>query len=491
MVQAASLVYIALGAALVGVVTVTAVPPLAWIALTVLLHGTRSMRVAAGAGVSWLALFLSFALTRRGAMPMPAPAYYVVAALDAAAMTLPFVIDRAAVGRLDRMAWMSTLIFPLALTVAEFLRARLTPAGNWQALANSQYGVLSLMQLAALVGMSGITFLIAWTASTAEFVWRARVAWHDVRGPFLVCGSVVLATLVIGTLRIATAPAAPRTMRVATVNRPADLFAPGEMTRIAEGRIPDQERAAIDGKLARLHDWFLDSSRREARAGAKLIAWPEQNLLIWSRDEPAFLERAKRLATDERVYLAMGMGTIHVGEPHPFENKLLLIDPSGAILVSHVKTRPVPGWEAGIMRPGEGPLPVVSTPEGRIAAAICYEADLPGLIGRAGREHADIGVIVVNDWRAVKDSHFQMHAFRAIENGMAVVRPAASGVSAAFDPWGRVLGVADFFASGDRTMIAQVPVGGVRTLYARIGDLFAWSCLVALGIALVAAVVRQ
>jgi apolipoprotein N-acyltransferase len=73
-----------------------------------------------------------------------------------------------------------------------------------------------------------------------------------------------------------------------------------------------------------------------------------------------------------------------------------------------------------------------------------------------------------------------MAAFRAIENGVSLLRPAASGISSAVDPWGRVLGVADFFAPGDGTLTAQVPMTGVRTLYAGIGDLFAWLCVAGL-----------
>ena len=89
-----------------------------------------------------------------------------------------------------------------------------------------------------------------------------------------------------------------------------------------------------------------------------------------------------------------------------------------------------------------------------------------------------------NDWKEIKNIHVQMAAFRAIENGVPLVRPAASGLSSAFDPWGRVLGVADYFAAGDRTMTAQVPIGGVPTLYARTGDLFAWLCVAGLVVAL-------
>jgi apolipoprotein N-acyltransferase len=86
--------------------------------------------------------------------------------------------------------------------------------------------------------------------------------------------------------------------------------------------------------------------------------------------------------------------------------------------------------------------------------------------------------VPVNDWRDIKDLHVRMHAFRAIETGMPVVRAAASGISSAFDPWGRVLGVTDFFAPGDRTLTVQVPMGHVRTIYATTGDLFAWLCVV-------------
>jgi apolipoprotein N-acyltransferase len=95
------------------------------------------------------------------------------------------------------------------------------------------------------------------------------------------------------------------------------------------------------------------------------------------------------------------------------------------------------------------------------------------------QQSADLLIIPVNDWRAIKTRDAQMDAFRAIENGVAVIRPAASGVSAAYDPWGRTRGMADYFAPGDGVLVAQVPVDGVRTFYARFGDVFPWACVVA------------
>jgi apolipoprotein N-acyltransferase len=261
------------------------------------------------------------------------------------------------------------------------------------------------------------------------------------------------------------------------------------MTRIAEGRLSPDERGRLADKLARLHDWFLDGSRREARAGARLIAWPEQSLLIFEDDEPAFIGRAQRLAADEQIYLAIGMGTVYPGAALPFENKLVLIDPTGAIIVSYLKSHAVTGWEAGIMRRGDGRVPVVATGDGRIASAICFDADFPEFIRQAGLGFADLLIVPANEWQEIKNIHAQMAAFRAIENGVSLVRPAASGISTAFDPWGRLLGLSDYFAPGDRTLTVQVPVGGIRTLYTATGDLFAWLCvaglLMALGIAAV------
>src|SRR5262245_20413233 len=209
------------------------------------------------------------------------------------------------------------------------------------------------------------------------------------------------------------------------------------MTRITEGRVTPADRPSIDAKLARLHDWFLDGSRREARAGARLVVWPEQNLLVFKENEAPFLARARQVATEERIYLAMGMGTIHLGEPPPFENKLVLIDPAGRTVISYLKTHPVPGWEAGIMRRGVGHLPIAATPDGRMAAAICYDASFPEFIRQAAVGAADLLILPVNDMKAIRTAHFQMHAFRAIEAGTPTVRAAASGISGAFDPWGR------------------------------------------------------
>ena len=73
--------------------------------------------------------------------------------------------------------------------------------------------------------------------------------------------------------------------------------------------------------------------------------------------------------------------------------------------------------------------------------------------------------------------HGHMAVFRAIENGMSLVRQVEGGESIAVDPYGRVLAQTNFFGSTDRTLVAQVPVKHVPTLYTSIGNWFEWLLL--------------
>jgi apolipoprotein N-acyltransferase len=481
--QATSFMWLTVGAVLFGVSTRTsAIPIAAWLALAFMLHAARALPPFPGLVYVALALYIALALGNRGYIPIEGPAYFFAIAGITVTMIAPFAADLFLASRIT--GWISTLIFPMAWVACEFARARLTPGASWGSIAYSQYGDLPLMQLVAFTGIWGISFLIAWFASIVNWAWAQNFDWTAIRALVLGYGILLCLILAAGGLRLALAPTNGRSIRAAVVSFPKDMFVPGEVTRIVQGRVNANQRGLTEEKLGRLHDWFLESSRREARSGAQLVAWPEQSLLVLKEDEPAFLEDAQRLAADERIYLVMGMAAVQVGAARPFENKVVLVNPSGKIVFSYLKSRPAPP-EAAIMVRGDGHLPIVATDVGRIASAICFEADFPEFVRQIGRAPADLWVVPVNDWEAIKRMHFEMLVFRAIENGTPIVRATSSGVSGTFDAWGRMLGVTDH-SSGSRILVSQVPLGGFRTLYSYIGDLFAWLCVASV----VAAVVR-
>jgi apolipoprotein N-acyltransferase len=125
---------------------------------------------------------------------------------------------------------------------------------------------------------------------------------------------------------------------------------------------------------------------------------------------------------------------------------------------------------------------------GRLVGAICFDQDFPTMMRQAGRAGADIVIGPSNDWRAIAPSHDDASTFRAVENGYSLLRPASNGLSLAVDYRGQVRAAADYFTASDRQVLtATLPTHGVRTIYSRIGDVFAWACLAGLALLAVAA----
>jgi apolipoprotein N-acyltransferase len=144
------------------------------------------------------------------------------------------------------------------------------------------------------------------------------------------------------------------------------------------------------------------------------------------------------------------------------------------------KAIPVPGPDASLQAVDDGRIQVVDTPHGRLGAAICFDMDFPGHLKQAGRQDADIMLVPSNDWREIDPWHSHMARFRAVEQGFNMVRHVSNGFSLATDYHGRVLASMDHFVTDLRDMVAVVPTRGVRTVYSRIGDLFAWLCMAGL-----------
>ena len=126
---------------------------------------------------------------------------------------------------------------------------------------------------------------------------------------------------------------------------------------------------------------------------------------------------------------------------------------------------------------GDGKLQAVNTPFGVLAGVICWDMDYPAVIQQTGQNGTGLILVPSSDWFEIDPLHSQMAVFRAIENGMSLVRQTDQGLSIAVDAYGRVLAQTDFFGSTDRTMVAQVPTQHVATIYTAFGRWFEWLCL--------------
>jgi apolipoprotein N-acyltransferase len=286
--------------------------------------------------------------------------------------------------------------------------------------------------------------------------------------------------MLAGGARLAFAKS-KKTVRVATIGWPENILnRDAFICLFSSEALTETERAQFQKSIADLQDYFLEESRREAQVGAKIIVWPEANLGVFKADEPAFMQRAEQLAREQRVYLLMGMATVVEGNPSRLENKAVLVDPVNGVVYSYLKKNPVPGWEAQISVKSDGQIHPHDSEYGRLGAAICFDMDFPHFIRRLGKSGTDILLVPASDWETIKHLHHLIAVFRAIENGTSLIRATRWGISAVTDAFGNTMAISDSFLAAQDVMVAQVPVKGVPTLYARVGDWCAWACVIGL-----------
>jgi apolipoprotein N-acyltransferase len=451
-------------------------PLAAWIGPALILRYSRDHKGWRGYPLVIAAYILAFLI---GFMSMwlgsgwPLPLVVSLPLLYGLLWSLPYLADRLLSPRLQGFS--STLVYPLAATTLEFVNIHTNPVGLWGATGFTQYGDLPLMQLASVTGMIGITFLMGWFASVANWVWENRSHGGEILKGVGAFGAILAAVYIFGFLRLNLAPGSETVRVVGITAESQDAW--NERMRAAAPDPTNVDPTTVRQVLESHHDAYFDETVREAKAGARVIVWDEMAGLAVPDigiEESALIARAQEVARQNGIYLAL---PLYVGDPfssRPYVNKLLLIDPTGAVVMEHFKYG---GAITENMRPGEGKLQSVETPFGVLSGVVCYDMDYPAIVQQAGQNGTGLMLVPSRDWIEIDPLHSQMAVFRAIENGMSVVRQTDLGLSIAVDAYGRVLAQTDFFGSTDRTMVAQVPVRHVATLSTAFGRWFEWLCL--------------
>ncbi|MFM7151389.1 MAG: apolipoprotein N-acyltransferase, partial [Gemmataceae bacterium] len=240
---------------------------------------------------------------------------------------------------------------------------------------------------------------------------------------------------------------------------------------------------------------------------------------------------AQRLAARGHTPILLGMNTAvadEEGNIQPF-NSAILLDREGDWAGRYDKIHRVPFGEYiplrsmlpvlnrlapydfdYVVRPGSGFTPLEMSSSGKVyrfGVLICYEDTDPAMAlpYARGPRPVDFLVNISNDgWfdgTEEHDQHLALCRFRAIETRRAVARSVNMGISAVVDGNGRILAPRQI-AKNDRAsvwtvgeesgslpvsgwvpfkqtsvvLIASVPLDARSSIYASIGDLFAWCC---------------
>lgn len=445
-----------------------------------LMRFVRDQRSRWGWLAAYAVLVVAVLVSERGMIPIPQPIFSIFIVVVCALDLMPYLLDRWAQRRLP--GWAATLVFPVALVTLQFL-VSFGPHGSWGSTAYTQSGNLALLQLLSVTGLAGVTFLVTWFAGVANLLWEQRLATRESRRMALLYVTVYVGVILAGGARLAFSANHPTQVRVAAlaVDATTPPMSDPLFSTVIAGKGNAAELARFSAAAAATDDDLLARTRREAQAGAKLVFWAEGSAPVLQPDEAQLIARGGELARMEGIYLGMALSTVTPGASKPLQNKVILLTPNGTVAWQYYKSRLTPGPETAYAVRGDGVLKAEQTAFGRVSTAICFDADFPRLLRQTGQMGAGLVMVPASDWRAIDPWHAMMASYRAIEDGVNLVRATHRGLSGAWDAHGRLLAASDYYGTTDHTLVAEVPTHGVWTIYAHTGNWFAWLCLLSLG----------
>ncbi|MEI8287978.1 MAG: apolipoprotein N-acyltransferase [Verrucomicrobiota bacterium] len=406
-----------------------------------------------------------------------------------------------------------TLTVAAAWVALEFLRGWLFSGFPWNFIGVSQFKLVPLIQIAAVTGVQGVSFLVVWF-SLALFSAAQMVLKHPARR-FAWQSEIVLPLTVIGLCyaggfyRISQDDPAGKHLRVTAI----------------QPSVPQTLIWSASEDSKRLTE-LLDLSQRALTNPTDLVLWPES--AVPSVDKASY-EAINQFARSNHVWLILNTDDVALlPRATNYFNSAFLIGPDGRWRQTYHKRQLVifgeyvplaswlpflkwltpitGGWTAGDQAAQfeisttapEDYDPVItllknneaSKPETRqiikASPLICFEDIFPRLGRDAVDDDTDFLVNLTNDGWFGESSEQWQHAaaavFRAVENKRPLIRCANNGVTCLIDSHGRILqSLTDASGSVHRrgAMTSEIPAAQnlTATYYHRHGDWFAWVCV--------------
>lgn len=433
--------------------------------------------------------------------------------------------------QLVESGWAGRLKWSIACAIMwvalEMIRARFLTGFPWNLLGVSQLPLTALIQISAVTGVYGLSFLVAWGSVSLLCAVVKLVA--QVTGPVDLGPVARRPFKSAGTIGVRSSDLFFRTFRVALL---AEIglpllsvlvitFAGG--ARLARSQTETREiklalvqpsipqRLVFDPREAtNRFNAIMKLSELALAARPDVLVWPEASLPSF---EAAHFQMLTNMIASHRVWMIFGADDVvprrdaDRENAYDFFNSGFLFDRQGRYVSAYRKRHlvifgeyvPLERWlpfmryltpvEASFT-PGPGPVRFSLDDLGAVTSLlICFEDVLPHLVREYVEPDTDFLLNLTNDaWfgeSAAQWQHAFNAAFRAIENGLPMVRCTNNGLTCWIDAFGRLRDVGfsardDVYGAGFKLIHLPLLSGGkprVPTFYTRHGDVFGWGCV--------------
>ena len=416
----------------------------------------------------------------------------------------------------------SSVLFSLSAaciwTALEWVRSWMLTGFPWGSIGYSQWNNLLGIQIASLVGVHGISFVIVLFNTSIATLLCNRHRWRQEIWGVVLPLILTLLCFGYGIFQLqeadpldqsanATTQTNVETLKVALV--PGNIsqlqkWDPRQFPKILQRYIGLTHKAS--GEQPELIVWPETATRSRALTGEWPIYYGKFSQMLRDIGIPILLGTANRGETDK----AIGQFSKSAERRNTdIYNRVLSIAPDGKIHGDYAKMHLVPFGEyvpLAHLLPDFIPnfiqfepfahgktvnlLPVfdvknkTNTRKIEIGASICFESVFPDEFRRSVKMGARVVGIFTNDaWfkgTAFPELHLSMAPFRAIENRIAVFRCANGGFTCVVDKFGRITTPLITPDTAQEILIASVPLLSSteheQTLYTRYGDWFPILC---------------
>ncbi|MBV9470189.1 MAG: hypothetical protein JO316_19130 [Abitibacteriaceae bacterium] len=308
-------------------------------------------------------------------------------------------------------------------------------------LAVCQFQNLPLIQIAAVTGIWGVSFLVWWVnAVIADAALR--------RQPF----TPIIAATAVGLITVHS-------------------YGAFTLTSLRQAHTPSLRVAAIQDR--EVDATRIELTRQAVRQGAQLVVGSEECLgssFIPAKDD----DSSRKLARSLKAYLVVGYQ--EEASPKLF-NCAALVAPDGKVAGIHRKIH-LFSDERQITQPGHD-VRAFATSFGKVGMEICYDSCFTDVTRHLAQDGAQIIAMPNYDpptpHGILHYLHGALQPFRAIENRVPFVRTDSNGLCQIVDVSGHIIGQTPLNAS--TVLVRDVTLGnGQGTVFTRYGDWFAYLC---------------
>ena len=330
------------------------------------------------------------------------------------------------------------LCYPTLVACGYAIAAMFTPLASQASMAYALSEWLSFVQIVSLFGLSGVNLAVLITSTClCHYILIDTKGGTDIRRRRFACilgCSVFFITWLFGSFRLAApliyqrgvnelAVPSSRYVSAACITRSGD-DGTETMLRLTNETLQDKDVRFVIWSEAAGGTFYDDSES---------LAWSWQTPVLSSLLRSASSVAAANNATIGVTYMVWARPNDYTN--NEVFNILSFVNPNGEWIANYTKRYPVPVIEGDVVASSQDVAHIEASPIGPFNAAICYDLDHPEFIRRG----SNTGLLLqsANTWGVVGHYHAISSSFRAIENGVHLLRCGSQGPSGLWDPYGQ------------------------------------------------------